>query len=147
MDDSNQLAIGVMWYVVFLFSTVLHEAAHALAARLGGDTTSENQVTLDPIPHIQREPVGMVLVPFFSYMTSHWVMGWASTPYSPTWAGPPSPPSGLDGPLRPPGQPPAGHHPGGGHPSRRGLRLPVQPRCASTPSPTPWPPRTASSRP
>lgn len=86
MDDSNLLAVGILWYVVFLLSTVLHEAAHALAARLGGDTTSDSQVTVDPLPHITREPVGMVLVPLLSYVNAHWMMGWASTPYDPTWA-------------------------------------------------------------
>jgi len=28
------------WYVVFLFSTTLHEAAHAWAAQKGGDLTA-----------------------------------------------------------------------------------------------------------
>ena len=41
MDPSiatpNFLALGVIWYIVFLFSTVCHEGAHALAAKLGGD--------------------------------------------------------------------------------------------------------------
>lgn len=86
MDDSNLMAVGILWYVVFLLSTVLHEAAHALAARLGGDATSETQVTIDPMPHMQREPVGMVLVPLITYVSSHWMMGWASTPYDPDWA-------------------------------------------------------------
>jgi len=47
------LANGVVWYFVFIFSTVLHEAAHAYAAlRLGDDTAFRGgQVTLDPIPH------------------------------------------------------------------------------------------------
>ena len=34
------LALGVIWYVVFLLSTTCHEAAHALAAKLGGDLTA-----------------------------------------------------------------------------------------------------------
>src|SRR2546429_4905208 len=55
------LALGFIWYVVFLFSTTCHEAAHALAAKIGGDETAflGGQVTLNPVPHIQREPWGM----------------------------------------------------------------------------------------
>jgi len=54
---------GLVWYVVFLFSTSLHEAAHAWAAQRGGDPTAylAGQVSLDPRPHIRREPFGMVL--------------------------------------------------------------------------------------
>ena len=42
------LAYGFVWYVVFLFSTTCHEAAHALVAKLGGDDTaaSGGQVSL-----------------------------------------------------------------------------------------------------
>jgi Zn-dependent protease len=41
---------------------------------------------LNPLPHIRREPVGMVLVPLISFAMSHWMMGWASAPYDPSWA-------------------------------------------------------------
>ncbi len=74
------LAYGMIWYLVFLFSTTCHEAAHALAARLGGDLTAFHggQVTLNPAPHIQREPFGLVLAPIVSYFWSGWMLGWAS---------------------------------------------------------------------
>lgn len=86
--DEQFLAFGLVWYVVFLFSTTCHEAAHALAAKLGGDLTAFHggQVTLDPIPHIRREPFGMVLFPLLSYLSNGWMMGWASAPYDPLWA-------------------------------------------------------------
>src|SRR5213079_1801669 len=50
------LALGFIWYVAFLFSTTCHEAAHALAAKIGGDDTAfaGGQVSLNPVPHIQR---------------------------------------------------------------------------------------------
>jgi Zn-dependent protease len=78
-----------LWYVVFLLSLTLHEGAHALAAHLGGDDTAYHggQVTLNPVPHMQREPMGTLLVPVLSYLYFGWVMGWASTPYDPVWAG------------------------------------------------------------
>ncbi len=84
-------ALGVIWYIVFLFSTTCHEAAHALAAKWGGDLTAYHggQVTLNPLPHIQRAPFGMVVVPlltFFYLYKGRWMLGWASAPYDPQWA-------------------------------------------------------------
>jgi len=86
--DSSTIVLGLTWFVVFLFSTTLHEAGHALAAwRLGDPTAYEGgQVSLNPLPHIQREPFGMILVPILSFALSGWMMGWASAPYDPTWA-------------------------------------------------------------
>ncbi len=81
------VAIGILWYVVFLLSTTAHEAAHALVANMGGDPTAfrGGQVSLNPIPHIRREPFGMVLLPIISYASGGWMMGWASAPYDPLW--------------------------------------------------------------
>ena len=84
------LVLGLTWFVVFLFSTTLHEAGHAFAAKKLGDTTAYEggQVSLNPLPHIQREPFGMVLVPIitFALTQGRWMMGWASAPYDPLWA-------------------------------------------------------------
>lgn len=82
------VAFGFVWYVAFLFSTTCHEAAHAFAARLGGDDTAYHggQVTLNPLPHLEREPWGMVVIPLLSYALFGWMMGWASAPYDPYWA-------------------------------------------------------------
>ena len=81
------IALGFIWYVVFLFSTTCHEAAHALAAKIGGDETASlsGQVTLNPIPHIQREPWGMVIIPILMLIFTRSVIGWASAPYDPHW--------------------------------------------------------------
>ena len=74
------LILGVIWYIVFLFSTTCHEGAHSLIAKLGGDSTAFHggQVTLNPLPHIRREPFGLVVVPIVSYFVAHWMIGWAS---------------------------------------------------------------------
>lgn len=82
------LALGLAWYAVFVLSTSLHEAAHAWSAwKLGDRTAYEGgQVTLSPLPHMQREPIGMILVPILSYLAGGWMIGWASAPYDPYWA-------------------------------------------------------------
>jgi Zn-dependent protease len=81
------LILGVIWYIVFLFSTTCHEGAHSLVAHLGGDPTAFHggQVSLNPLPHIRREPMGTVIVPMLSYVFAHWMIGWASAPYDPSW--------------------------------------------------------------
>jgi Zn-dependent protease len=79
---------GLGWYAAFILSVTLHEAAHALAALKLGDPTAYDggQVTLDPIPHIRREPFGMVIVPVLSFALGGWMLGWGSAPYNPQWA-------------------------------------------------------------
>lgn len=79
---------GLMWYAVFLFSTVFHEASHAFLSMKLGDKTAYNggQVSLNPVPHIKREPFGTVIVPILTYYTAGWMIGWASTPFDINWA-------------------------------------------------------------
>ncbi len=83
----DQLAILPLWYAVFLLSMTCHEAAHAWVAHRGGDRTAYDggQVTLNPLPHIRREPFGTVLVPLLTYWVTGWMMGWASAPFDPDW--------------------------------------------------------------
>jgi Zn-dependent protease len=80
------LALGAL-YLMFVFSTTCHEAAHALVAKWGGDDTaySHGHVTLDPMPHIVRSPMGMVLLPLFGLYTSGFPFGFASVPYDSEW--------------------------------------------------------------
>src|SRR5687767_7608162 len=84
----SELAIGFVWFLAFLFSTTVHEAMLAFVAWKGGDPTAYHggQVSLSPIPHIRREPIGMLVVPLLTSMTQGWAMGWASAPYDPVWA-------------------------------------------------------------
>lgn len=86
--DPKELTDGLIQFVIFLFSTTCHEAAHALAAKKGGDLTAfhTGQVTLNPIPHIRREPIGMILMPILCFASGGFMIGWASTPYDPLWA-------------------------------------------------------------
>ncbi|MCE9610899.1 MAG: site-2 protease family protein [Chthoniobacter sp.] len=88
MSPNLDLTVGIISYVVFVYSTVCHEAAHAWAAlKLGDDTAYQGgQVSLDPTPHVRREPIGMVVVPILSFLLGGGLIGWASAPYDPTWA-------------------------------------------------------------
>ncbi len=86
--DLQLLAKLPLWLAAFLLSLTCHEAAHALAGKIGGDSTAAAQVTLDPLPHIRREPFGAIVVPILSFLLQGggWMIGWASAPYDPNWA-------------------------------------------------------------
>jgi Zn-dependent protease len=86
--DPAQLTNGLIEFVVFLLSTTCHEASHAFAAKLGGDLTAfhSGQASLSPLPHIRREPIGMILIPLLCFATGNPMIGWASAPYDPLWA-------------------------------------------------------------
>jgi Zn-dependent protease len=77
----------LVWYLVFLFSTTFHEFSHAFLAYKCGDLTAyeTGHVTLDPVPHIRRSPIGMVLVPLISYVQLGWMVGFASVPFNAEW--------------------------------------------------------------
>ncbi len=86
MPPETTILIG--FYVVFLLSVTCHEAAHAWAAKRLGDSTAYlgGQVSLDPMPHIRREPIGMVLIPIASLLMIGWPLGFAHVPVDPRWA-------------------------------------------------------------
>lgn len=80
----------VLLFVTLIISLTVHEASHAVFAMLGGDRTAyyAGQVTLNPIPHIQREPFGMIVLPLLSLWMSNGSMclGFAHTPIDARWA-------------------------------------------------------------
>jgi len=88
VNPLEQAFDGLVWYFVFLVSVTWHEAAHAWMAKRGGDPTAYlgGQVSLDPRPHIRREPFGMVVLPLLTALGSGWPIGFASTPFDPRWA-------------------------------------------------------------
>lgn len=69
--------------IILLFSVILHEVMHGLAALYYGDDTAERagRLTLNPIPHI--DPIGTILVPALFLLPSifggggGFVVGWA----------------------------------------------------------------------
>jgi Zn-dependent protease len=85
--DQDTIALFPLWYVAFLLSLTCHEAAHALVAKWGGDPTAyySGQVTLNPLPHVQREMFGTIAVPAITFLLNGWMLGWGSAPYDPYW--------------------------------------------------------------
>jgi len=83
-----ELSLFVAAYVVFVFSLVAHEGAHAIVAKWGGDWTAYNrgQASLNPMPHMRREPAGLVVIPILTYLSGGFMMGWASAPYHVEWS-------------------------------------------------------------
>lgn len=82
------IAYPIAWLVLFIISVTFHEAAHAWVAKKGGDLTAYagGQVSLNPLPHIRRQPWGMVVFPLVSSFLLGWPFGYASTPYDRSWA-------------------------------------------------------------
>ena len=83
------IALYASGYVVFVFSATLHEGTHAWAAKLRGDLTAYygGQVSIDPVPHMARAPVGMVFMPLITLVWIGFPSGFAQTPYDPKRAG------------------------------------------------------------
>ena len=81
---------AILMFVTLIISLTVHEAAHALVAMWGGDRTAYfgGQVTLNPLPHMQREPFGMLVLPLIALGLSHGMstFGYAHAPYDPVWA-------------------------------------------------------------
>ena len=68
--------------VVLLFSIIIHECAHGLAAERRGDPTArmEGRITLNPISHL--DPIGSILLPGIMILmslfgASLFIFGWA----------------------------------------------------------------------
>ena len=90
MNISDLIQTVLIYALPVIFAITLHEAAHGYAAQRLGDSTAAmlGRVTLNPLPHIQREPFGMVVLPLLTIFASggSMCMGFASAPIDPIWA-------------------------------------------------------------
>jgi Zn-dependent protease len=68
---------GAVMLAVFIFSVIVHENAHGLAAEYFGDPTARDlgRITMNPVPHI--DPVGSVLLPIAAFVSGIPFIGWA----------------------------------------------------------------------
>jgi len=72
--DFLTAAVGL---VAFIFSVIVHENAHGLAAERFGDPTARDlgRITMNPIPHI--DPIGSILLPLAAFLSGIPFLGWA----------------------------------------------------------------------
>ncbi|MBI2058025.1 MAG: site-2 protease family protein [Candidatus Yanofskybacteria bacterium] len=81
--ETSIIFIAVQILVV-LFSIVLHEVAHGVAANSLGDPTAKNlgRLTLNPFKHL--DPFGSVLLPLMTFFIGGFIFGYAKpVPYNP----------------------------------------------------------------
>lgn len=72
--DLITIAYGI---IPLIFAITVHEVGHAFVAKKFGDYTaySQGRITLNPINHI--DPIGTLLVPIVSLLTTGFMFGWA----------------------------------------------------------------------
>jgi len=77
MESPDQILNVLVWGVSLLFSVIVHENAHGLAAERFGDPTARElgRITMNPIPHI--DPLGTIILPALMMISGGPVIGWA----------------------------------------------------------------------
>lgn len=75
----------ILYFLILIFSIILHEVAHGYMADRLGDPTARyaGRLTLNPLPHIDM--FGSVILPLLSILTpGSFLFGWAKpVPYNP----------------------------------------------------------------
>lgn len=78
---------SILFILVLIFSVVVHECAHGIAAERAGDPTARSlgRITLNPIPHIDL--IGSIALPAILIITgSPFLFGWAKpVPVNPSY--------------------------------------------------------------
>jgi Zn-dependent protease len=78
MDFSpDQILQGAITALVLVFSVVVHENSHGIAAERFGDSTARDmgRITMNPLPHV--DPIGTVLMPLLAIFTRVPLLAWA----------------------------------------------------------------------
>lgn len=74
---------SLFYFLVLIFSIIVHEVAHGIAAEREGDSTARllGRITLNPIPHIDL--FGSIILPLILILShAGFVVGWAKpVPY------------------------------------------------------------------
>jgi Zn-dependent protease len=80
----DQAILTIFQLVALVYSVVIHEVSHGVAAYSMGDNTAKLQgrLTLNPLKHIDM--FGSVLLPLFLFLTTGFAFGYAKpVPYDP----------------------------------------------------------------
>lgn len=81
---SNELVLVAFYFCILIYSVILHEISHGVAALWLGDKTAKyaGRLTLSPWPHI--DPFGSVIIPVGLFLTTGFAFGYAKpVPYNP----------------------------------------------------------------
>lgn len=81
---SDELFVDICVIILVIYSTSLHEMAHAFSANYFGDPTPGRygRLTFNPLPHLSPKLTAIVLPAIF-YLTGHRLFCMASTPVNP----------------------------------------------------------------
>src|SRR6266550_2467791 len=73
----TRIYIGIIEFIVLLFSLTIHEMAHAWTADRLGDPTARllGRVSLNPLVH--ADPIGTILFPLLALISGFPLIGWA----------------------------------------------------------------------
>ncbi len=80
----NEIVLIGFYIAILLYSVIIHEVAHGLAALKLGDTTAKyaGRLTANPLKHLDM--VGSFFAPLFMYLSFGFAFGWAKpVPYNP----------------------------------------------------------------
>ena len=80
----SSIIFGAFQIIVLIYSVVLHELSHGLAARSMGDHTAERmgRLTLNPLKHLDL--FGSFILPLLTYILGGFLFGYAKpVPYNP----------------------------------------------------------------
>lgn len=83
---SNEIVLIVFYFVILIYSIIIHEVAHGWVALKLGDMTAKyaDRLNLNPIKHV--DPWGSIAVPLFMLIATgfQFAFGWAKpVPYNP----------------------------------------------------------------
>lgn len=79
-----EIVLIAFYFIIFIYSVVIHEVAHGFAALWLGDSTAKyaGRLNFNPLKHI--DPWGSIMVPLMMYSLSGFAFGWAKpVPYNP----------------------------------------------------------------
>lgn len=81
---SGEFVLIAFYFLILVFSVIIHEVSHGFAAYWLGDPTAKyaGRLNLNPFNHI--DPIGTVIVPLIMVLTTGFAFGWAKpVPFNP----------------------------------------------------------------
>jgi Zn-dependent protease len=80
----NEIVLIIFYIAILLYSVIIHEVAHGIAALYLGDPTAKyaGRLNLNPIKHLDL--MGSFIVPLVTFLSVGFAFGWAKpVPYNP----------------------------------------------------------------